>query len=141
VQDGKELKAIRKHEGVRDYLHRLLTGPQPGVKSLQPTVAVDELTILHGDDMGVSFGSSMDHYVLSDGTEFSLPTRWSATVVKHEGKWKIANLHVSTNLFDNPVLDATRKRSYLDMALAGGVGLIAGIVVMSWFGKKQKQKP
>ena len=75
LQDGKELKTIRKHEGVRDYLIRLLTGPQPGVKSFQPSVTVDELTILHGDDTGIAFGSSRDHYILADNSEFEVPTR------------------------------------------------------------------
>lgn len=29
-------------------------------------------------------------------------TRWSTTLVLAEGKWQIVNLHVSSNLFDNP---------------------------------------
>src|ERR1700722_3089872 len=33
TQDGKELKVIRKHAEVRDYLKRMLTGPNAGIKS------------------------------------------------------------------------------------------------------------
>jgi ketosteroid isomerase-like protein len=129
-QDGPEQKVIRKHEGVRAYVDRQLTGPKAYIKSIQSTVTVDELTILHGDTTGIAFGNSKDHYVLADGTETDLPTRWSATLVKHEGKWKVANLHFSTNLFDNPVLDGAKRMMYWVGGIAAVVGLLIGALVM-----------
>jgi len=129
-QDGNEQKAIRKHEGVRDYIARQLTGPNAYIKSIQPNVTVDDLTILHGDSTGVAFGNSKDHYVLANGSESDLATRWSATLVKHEGAWKIASLHYSTNLFDNPVLEALKKMMYWVGGIAAGVGLLLGMLVM-----------
>ena len=129
AQSGTELKTHRKRAGVRAYLDELLTGASPGVKELQLDVTVDELTILHGDDTGVAFGSSNDHYVLSAGGEFELATRWSATLVKEGPAWKIANLHVSSNLFDNPVVDASKKAVYLAGAVAGIVGIIVGALL------------
>jgi hypothetical protein len=131
LQDDKELKTIRKHDGARDYLKRTLTGPNPGLKSFEPTVTVDELTILYDDDkMGIAFGSSSDHYVMADGNEFTVPTRWSATLVKHEGKWKVANLQVSSNPFDNAVVSAITKRAYWYVGGAAAIGLLVGVIVM-----------
>jgi uncharacterized protein (TIGR02246 family) len=135
-QDGMEQKAIRKHSGVRDYVARQLTGPQAHIKSIQATVTVDEMTILHGEETGVAFGSSKDHYVLANGSETDLSTRWSATLVKHEGRWKIANLHYSTNLFDNPVLDKVSKMVYWAAGIAAVVGLLVGLVVMKLLSRK-----
>ena len=137
-QDGKELKAIRKHEGVREYLGRLLTGPQAAVKTFEPTVTVEDLTILHGDDTGVAFGTSRDHYVLADNREIDVPTRWSATMVRVDGKWKVANLQVSSNPFDNPVLDSVTRMIYWVGGGAGLLGFFLGLLVMKFVGRSAK---
>lgn len=137
VQDGKELKTHRKHEAVRDYLARHLTGPSPNIKSLKPDVKVDDWTILYGDDTGVAFGKSEDKYVMADGREFTLPTRWSTTLVKtDDGSWKIANLHVANNLFDNPVLDAYKKSMTWFLIGAGVAGLVVGWILAKMMGGK-----
>ena len=129
AQDGDQLKSIRGRDGIRDYLDRLLTGSNAGVKEFKTSPTVDELTILYNDDTGVAFGSSLDNYVLADGTTFDLPTRWSATVVKNGEDWQVANLHVLTNLFKNPVLDSA-KRTMLYVGLGGAaIGLALGFFV------------
>lgn len=129
AQDGEKLATIRSREGVRDYVTRLLTGPDAGVKQITIKPTVDELTILHGDDTGVAYGHSTDHYVLADDSEFDLPTRWSATIVKDDDTWQIASLHVSSNLFDNPVLDAISKYAMLAAICTGLLGLVVGFVI------------
>ena len=133
AQAGTELKVFRKHDGVRGYLDQMLTGSNPGVRSLELNVEVDELTILHGQDAGVAFGSSNDHYVLSGGNEFDLATRWSATLVGENETWKIANLHVSSNLFDNPVLAAAVSANYVAASFAAVGGLLVGFVAGLFF--------
>lgn len=141
VQDGEELKAIRKHDGARAYLERTLTGPQPGVKRFEPEVNVDELTMLYGDNMGIAFGSSRDHYTLADNSEFTVPTRWSATLVKHDGKWKVANLQVSSNPFDNAVLSSVTRWIYWVAGGAAVVGLLVGVLLMAFLRKAPKPGP
>jgi ketosteroid isomerase-like protein len=125
AQDGKELKSIRSRTGVRDYLDRMLVGPNRGIQSMTITPTVDELSVLHNGDTAIATGSSLDHYKLSDGNEFDLQTRWSVTLVDKEGKWLIANLHVSTNLFDNPVISAVSRAATW---VAVGVGVVALLV-------------
>ena len=73
----------------------------------------------------IATGSSLDHYKLSNGDEFDLNTRWSVTLVDKEGKWLIANLHVSTSLFDNPVVSAVSRAATW---AAVGVGVVALLV-------------
>lgn len=129
AQDGDQLVAVRKREGVRAYMQKLLTGPESGIVSLTTKPVVDELTILHGGDTGVAFGSSSDHYVLRDGGEFDLDTRWSATLVQVDGTWQVANMHVSSNLFDNPITKAMSK-IFLYIGLASGIaGLFVGYLI------------
>jgi ketosteroid isomerase-like protein len=131
VQEGEKLTTIRKHDGVRGYLSRTFAGPNAPVKSFKPTVSVDELTILHGDSTGIAFGSSTDHYVMADNSEFDVPTRWSATMVKQDGQWKIANLQVSSNPFDNAVLNMVNRRTYWYVAGAAAGGLLVGVLAMA----------
>lgn len=137
MQDGSELKSVRKHAGVRDYMDRLLTGTSPGVKDLKVDLKVDELTIMHGGDTGVAFGSSNDHYVLSSGGEFDLTTRWSATVVADGNAWQVANLHVSSNLFDNPVVNASKNYLFAAGGIGLGLGLLLGFVLARLSGKRE----
>ncbi|WP_425618116.1 DUF4440 domain-containing protein [Anatilimnocola sp. NA78] len=125
AQDGKELKSIRSKQGVREYLDRMLVGPNRGIESMTITPTVDELSVLHNGDTAIATGSSLDHYKLSDGNEFDLKTRWSVTLVDKDGKWLIASLHVSTNLFDNPVISAVSRAATW---VAVGVGVVALLV-------------
>jgi uncharacterized protein (TIGR02246 family) len=129
TQDGEQLKAIRGHDGVRDYMTRMLTGPNHFIASMKVQPTVDDLTILYHGDTGVAFGSSQDHYQLVDGTQFDLATRWSATMVKENGQWLIANLQTSSNLFDNPVQAAVWHEAEIFSALTGIGGLALGVVL------------
>ena len=129
AQDGKKLNLIRRHEGVRKYFNRLLVSPGHGVESLKLNPTVDDLSVLYHNNTAVAFGSSIDHYRLVNGNEFDFKTRWSVTVVKEGDKWLLANLHVSTNLFENPVL-ATVSRMAMWLAIgAGFVCLVAGLFI------------
>src|SRR5262249_46123068 len=82
---------------------KMMKGPKRVVESISINPTVDELTHLYGDT-GVAFGSSEDHFKLTDGSDFKVDTRWSATLVRKQGKWLIASVHASSNMFDNPVL-------------------------------------
>jgi ketosteroid isomerase-like protein len=120
VVTWQNAEVSRGRAGVRDYLTRMMSGPNRVVSRFQTTPTVDELTILYGDDSGIAFGSSHDHFELLDGMNFDLNGRWSATMVKEDGRWLVANFHASTNLFDNPVLNLTRRTT-----IWSGVGGLA----------------
>lgn len=122
VVTWQNAEVSRGHEGVRAYYDRMMTGPERIVREFSTAVTVDELTILYGGDAGIAFGSSEDTFVLTDGTAFTLPGRWSATLVKEDGRWVIADFHASTNLFDNPVLNLARRAIYW----VGGVVFVIG---------------
>ena len=129
VVTWQNAEVSRKPEGVRAYLSRMLEGPNSIVRSFNTSVAVDELTILHGGDSGVVSGTSRDQFELRAGRMFELASRWSATLVLHDGAWKIASFHSSTNLFDNPLLNAARRLLIVVGVGAALAGILAGFFV------------
>lgn len=124
---------------VKAYFLEMLHGPQRRVDQIQIKPQVDELTHLYGN-MGVAFGSSEDSYKLRDGMEFTQNTRWTATVVRKNGRWKIASVHISTNMFDNPVLSiAVRKTALWVGGMAGVLGLALG-GLLTWLALRRRHR-
>jgi ketosteroid isomerase-like protein len=126
----------RGREGVRSYLERMLKGPGKVVDSYSADVTVDELTILYGSDVGISFGSALEHFKLASGGSFDLPARWSATLVKVGNQWQIASLHASDNVFDNPVLAIAKRTAWW----AGGLALLLGVAVGFLVGRRRRAR-
>lgn len=127
-----DAEVSRGREGVRAYLDRNLKGPGRVVAAYRAEVNVDELTILYGSDTGIAFGSAREHYQLASGGTLDLPSRWTVTLVRVDGKWLIASLHESVNLFDNPLLAAARRTVWW----AGGICLVLGLATGVAFGRR-----
>lgn len=126
-------EVCRGHQGLRDFFNR--TGKQTfkGYK-LPPTP--DELTILYGGDTGVSFGETRARYTLL-GKEHELQSRWTATLVKENGRWLLASYHISMNVLNNPLLNAAKRGLYW----SGGVALPMGLVIGLILGTRRRPAP
>jgi len=135
VVTWQNAEVSRRHDGVRAYLSRMLDGPDRIVDEFTTTPSVDELTMLYGGDTGISFGSSLDHFKLRSGQSLDVRSRWSATLVRQDGRWLIASFHASVNLFDNPLLAGMRRLVYGAGLVALVVGLAAG-----WFVGRRRSK-
>ena len=118
----------RGRQGIRDYFAKMMEGPDKIVDTITSDFEPDDLSIFYGDSVAVAFGSSKDHYVLTDGRKFDIAGRWTATLANTDGRWRVAAFHYSTNVFDNPVLNMQRK--YLLLGGAGGALLLA---LVGWF--------
>ena len=129
VVTWQNAEVSRGRDGVRAYLNRMLNGPSKIVSDYKLDLNVDELTILYGGDTGISFGGSREHIGLAAGASVDYPARWSATLVKDDGKWLVASLHASTNLFENPFLATAKRLMYIVSAVTLVVGLIVGWLV------------
>lgn len=115
---------------VKEYLERMTKGDKAIVKSYQTDPTVDDLTHLYGDT-GVAYGHSKDTFVLNDGRSFTIEPRWSATVVKKDGKWLIASFHGSADVFKNPILDIAIRQTATYVGIGAGVaGLIVGALLV-----------
>ncbi len=111
------------HEQIRAYYARMLKGSSPIVKGYGVKATLSAPAVFYGDS-AVAWGTTVETYELSDGLKFTLNANWSTTIVKKDGDWKIAALHFSTNLFDNPLLRNAERLVWI----AGLVGLLAGVL-------------
>ena len=94
-----------------------------------------DLTILYGDDTGISYGTSVGKYNVL-GQNIELKNHWTATLVKEDGAWKVASYHVSGNILDNPLLNMAKGYLYW----AGGVALVVGLLLGFLIGRMSAKK-
>lgn len=125
----------RGRQGVRDYYNRVMTGPKRIVEQFHCEVNVDELTSLYGDNTGICFGSSDEQFKLASGRKLDVKGRWTAALVKENGRWVVASLHVSTNLFDNVMLDLAKK----SLGVAGAGCFIVGVLI-GWVVSRRRKR-
>jgi ketosteroid isomerase-like protein len=87
-----------------------------------------------GGDVALADGSMEDEFFPIIRGTFKLNSRWSATAAKSGGEWKIVNLHLSSNIFTNPLIsELTRALWY-----AGGAGLLIGGLAGWFLGRRAK---
>lgn len=115
--------------GIRDYFRKMLEGPDRVVDSVTSHFEADALSTLVEDDVAISFGRSHDHYQLRGGRELEIEGRWTATMVRRDGRWLVAAFHYSTNVFDNPILAVQRRAATWIAAGLGAVMLIVGLLL------------
>jgi ketosteroid isomerase-like protein len=117
-------KVARGREGLLKFLKELQGSNGKVFQGYKQPPEPAELSILHGGDTAISYGTSVATFQVA-GQTFDLTNHWTATLVKENGKWLMASYHVSGDLLDNPVLNAAKNCLYL----AGGVGAVAGLVL------------
>ena len=119
----------RGPQQIRAYFDKMLNAPGHVVKDVKVSFEVDQLTTLYGGDTGVAYGSSKDHYELTDGRKLDIDGRWTCTMVKEGDRWVIGAFHYSANVFDNPILDEYKKGIPMAGGAAGAAALIIGFLL------------
>lgn len=121
------------------YYESLYNTERAPLKSIVFKPEADALTEFVGENIGLSHGTSTDTYTFSDGDTRVMTSRWTATVFKENGKWKILNLHIGVSLLDNPVVSSLKSYVYKTGIGAGIGGLIVGFAV-AWFAKRKRRR-
>jgi ketosteroid isomerase-like protein len=124
-------EVVRGHDNLREFYKKNVAQQKVFQGYKQPPMPT-ELTIMHGSDTGVSYGTSVAHYKLV-GMDFDLKNHWTLTLVKDGGSWKIASYHVSANVLDNPVLNTAKNWLYW----VGGIALVLGLLIGIFIGRRR----
>lgn len=106
----------------KTYLQKLYA---TAVRKIEFHPEADELTWFLNDDTALSRGSSVDTYTFVDGDVRTMKSRWSATLHRESGRWKVVSLHISANVLDNPVVASLHRLTWI----VGIAALVAGLVI------------
>lgn len=138
----------RGPEGIRKFYSEVMAGPNKLISDISSTLTVDELSILHGDNTAIAFGSIHDDFTLSrgiaraavlgSGDKFSMDSRWTATIVKKDGQWRLASYHVSVDAFSNSILSKAIAMAKQTALMAAIGGLLLGAIVTWLFMRRRK---
>ena len=123
-------------EHIRNYFDRMMNGPDKIVQDIKVDFVPDQLSVFYGPDLAVSAGNAASHYELTNGMKFDIDARWTATLVRKEGRWLVGGFHYSANVFRNPIMEQQRK--FL-LITAGGVALVLALVGF-YLGRRRANK-
>jgi uncharacterized protein (TIGR02246 family) len=130
VDDNVAFTAMNAETGygkqhIGDYFDRMLNGPNKIVQDIKVDFVPDKLSVFYGPDVAVSAGNAASHYELTNGLKFDIDARWTATLVRKDGRWLVGAFHYSANVFRNPIME--KQRRFLVMA-GGGVAILLGVI-------------
>jgi ketosteroid isomerase-like protein len=109
---------------IKAYYDKMMKGEHPVVSKVtfEPKVLGRHIE----GDWAVSWGELNDHFLLSDGRDLPLNSRFTATIAKRGDAWKVSAFQASVDAFSNPIKAQAVKK----MALAAGIGgVITGVLV------------
>ena len=118
-------EASRGHAEIKAYYGRMVGTGEAILKTYTTTAKVAAPARFFGD-IAVADGTMVDTFVPIRRDAFKLDSNWSVTCAKINGQWKVVHLHLSSNVFNNNLLDEVKQMVWT--AAAGG--LIAGLVLM-----------
>jgi ketosteroid isomerase-like protein len=125
----------RGKQEVKAYYRRMVGGEQAILKKYLTKAKLGASAKFHGD-VAIADGSAADEFYPVARGYFTLDSRWSSTMVKNAGEWKIVSLHLSSNVFNNPLLDEVKA----DILKAGAGGILGGLLLMYLFMRLRRRR-
>jgi ketosteroid isomerase-like protein len=113
----------------KDFFNETFHSKDALVTGMKSEPSADILTRFIGENVGVCYGSTKDTFTLKSGGTVTMNNRWSATVVKEDGVWKVALAHAGTDFLNNPVLDRAVAFSKKLAIIVGLAGLVVGFIL------------
>jgi hypothetical protein len=78
--------------------------------------------------VAIADGTMEDEFTPVSRGAFKLNSNWTTTVAKINGEWKIVALHLSSNVFNNSLLDEAKSA----LLYTGAGGALVGLL-LGWF--------
>ncbi|WP_322743963.1 YybH family protein [Nostoc edaphicum] len=103
------------------------------------TFLTPEIDVASGEAMSTT-GYAYASFSFKDGKAADMALRWTAVLQKLQDKWTIQSLHFSSNLLNNPVLNAAQQLGRILAVAAGVAGFLLGAVTMLLLRRRTKQR-
>jgi len=120
---------------VRDYYRRMVGGEQATLKKYRTQAKVSAPAKFYGD-VAIADGTAADEFYPNARGVFRLDSRWSTTLAKTSGEWKVVSLHLSSNVFTNPLIAELET----DVYIAADGGILVGMIVMFVVGRFRRRQ-
>ncbi|MEH2263806.1 YybH family protein [Nostoc sp.] len=108
------------------------------IKDIKMQLKGDTIRTFLTPDIDVASGEAIASFSFKDGKAADMALRWTAVLQKLQDKWMIQSLHFSSNLLNNPVLNAARQLGQILAVVAGVGGFVLGAVTMLLLRRKTK---
>ncbi|WP_265946628.1 YybH family protein [Dechloromonas sp. A34] len=124
-------------DGVRAYFKRMVgSGPDTVLSKYQTHPKISQPAIFYGD-VAVANGTTEDEFTPHRRSVFNFSSRWTASLRKVDGQWKIIALNLSTNTFNNALISELER-----FALLTGVGgLLGGLLLAAAWAYFRRRRP
>jgi hypothetical protein len=119
-----------------DYYDRMVKGKDRILEKYMTKAKLSgPARFLGNGDVAIADGTMEDEYFPIIRGSFKLDSKWTATVAKSNGEWKVVALHLSANVFNNVLLDEAKRA----LGLMAGGGLVVGMLVGWFVGRRTRQ--
>lgn len=119
-------------EKVKAYYDKMMSGSASFMNDFSITAEADDVSRLYASDtIAIATGKSDAKLDLRGGSQmkYTVPLRWTATLERTTGQWKLAAIHFSADLSDNPYLSALSTFWKWVAAAIGAIALGIGYVI------------
>ena len=123
---------------LKAYFDDLFTRPVLRINKMTMEAEVDEPSWIYTGTFAVARGSTKEIYELGDGRTYTIPGRWTATMIKDNGQWKVLAAHTGVNFIDNPVMTAVEKSTMYFGAGGVAVGAVIGFLLGFFIRRKRR---
>ena len=117
--------ALHGREDLQGYIEAKLGRFSSILADLQVEPVPDAPAVFYGDT-AIATLTSADRFIFRNGKEFLVQNKYTATLVKQDGAWKLVALHGGTNAFNNPISYQAQNLMAGGIAAAGVGGVLLG---------------
>lgn len=122
-------------EELKAFIERMMVGPESIVSEVDGSPLVEGRKIY--ENQIISYGRMNDSFTLrATGQKLPFDSRFSALIVRDNGRLLLSGLHLSVNAFNNPILSG-QVSVFKTGAIVGG---IASLLVGFLLGRRSNRK-
>jgi len=118
----------RGHAQIKAYYERMVKGEKRILDKYTTAAKVSApARFFGGGEVAVADGTTEDEFFPVARGPFRLSSNWTSTSAKIDGQWKVVGLHLSSNVFTNPLMDEAKSAVWYT-----ATGCLAGGFVLGW---------
>jgi len=118
----------RGHDQIKEYYNKMVKGEKRILDKYTTAAKVAAPAKFFGNgEVAVADGTTEDEFFPVSRGPFRLSSNWTATCAKIDGQWKVVALHLSSNVFTNPLIDEAKGAVWYAAS-----GCLAGGFVLGW---------